>query len=307
MKKALPIFLTAVLTASFLTACGESGTPGESEAAAAQATAEAESGAFDETAASDEAATEGTADGATDGIVSETVPAASLETVQEAFQPDMSDPFTEFVYAPYQSEHAFEDINSAEAADTYRLSQGVENEGTQTLEGGVELYFTDTDSWDLETGESYDSMYLEFRGTVDGSQIYTYYSYSDTELDSVVTDFGTVKDASGGLAPVGGFADYAQKYNCFTIADFFKAFGMEEEGLMTALEENAVLYETSFDTELGTVEVTLDDYTINGVKNREAAIDFPDGSPSPWKKILLSEYEDSMSVHGWTEFYRWLY
>ena len=76
--------------------------------------------------------------------MSETVPAASLETVQEAYQPDMSDPFTEFVYAPYQSEHAFEDINSAEAADTYRLSQGVENEGTQTLEGGVELYFTDT-------------------------------------------------------------------------------------------------------------------------------------------------------------------
>ena len=76
---------------------------------------------------------------------------------------------------------------------------------------------------------------------------------------------------------------------------------------MTALEENAVLYETSFETELGTVEVTLDDYTMNGVKNRQAAIDFPDGSPSPWKKILLFEYEDSMAVHGWTEFYRWVY
>ena len=307
MKRAFPVFLTAVMTAAFLTACGGSGRFGESEAAAAQNAAEADSGAFDQMETSDAGTGEGAVDGATDGIVAQEVPDSGQETLQEAFQPDMSDPFTEFVYAPYQSEHAFEDINSAEAADTYRLSQGVENEGTKTLEEGVELYFTDTESWDLETGDSYDSMYLELRGTVDGSRIYTYYSYTDTALDSVVTDFGTVKDASGGLAPVGGFADYAQKYNCFTIGDFFKAFGMAEEGLMTALEENAVLYETSFDTELGTVKVTLDDYTVDGVKNRQAAIDFTDGSASPWKKILLSEYEDSMAVHGWTASYRWLY
>lgn len=301
MKKAAVILLTTVMTAAFLTACGENSASGEVGQVTTQEEAVADSVAVEQPASSEEETVE------PEDTAGETVSESGEETSQETSGADMSDPFVEFVYAPYQSEYTFGDIDSAEAADAYRQSQGMEKEDVKTLENGIEICFSDSEYWDLDTGELYDGIYLEFKGTVGESEMYTYYSYSESALDSVVTDFGTVQDASGGLAPVGGFADYAEKYNCFTIADFFRSFGMEEEGLMKALEEYAIIYETSFETAFGTVEVSLEYFSVGETNSREAAIIFPDESSSPWKKIFLLEYDDSMAVHGWTAAYRWLY
>ena len=306
MKKEIAVLFTALTLAAVLTACGGNPAPtGAASDAEGPVRTKTEASALGEAPAPD-----GQAAKEDNGIMGESVLPIDENASEGTSQPDMEDPFTEFLYAPYQSENAFEDINSAEAADTYRRNQGVENEGSAKLESGVELFFSSGESWDLDTGESFDSVYLELTGTEakSGQSVRTYYSYTNGDLSEVVTDFGAVKDASAaGLPSVGGFADYAAKYNCFTIADFFRAFGMNEAELMKALEENAVLYQTSFETDFGTVEVTLDDYSMDEVKNRQAAIDFPDGTSSPWKKVLLAEYEDSMAVHAWTEAYLWLY